>query len=130
MSVMHRDRDTGAVTERTCRLPSFNRIVPRHIRPKNTGMARRELSNFWPKGIWPANSPDLSSIENLWSINKLITSMPERTSKCIQLKGGYVTVNLCNQSFRVMPKISGISCNSCDPQSLREIPNIFSCFVK
>ena len=42
-------------------------------------MLREKIPNYWDKGIWPANSPDLSPIERDWSIlgNKLEEMKPQ-----------------------------------------------------
>ena len=42
-----------------------------HASKKAKEWLRENFQNFWPKGIWTANSPDLSLIENLWSIIQL-----------------------------------------------------------
>ena len=128
MSAIHRDRETGTVTERKL-VSDMSRAIfqqdgaPAHTSKKTQEWLRENFQNFWPKGIWPANSRDLSPTENLWSIiqttinsfepatnlktlekqlisawrhispevlDKLIASMPEGISKCIQLKGGYI----------------------------------------
>ena len=128
MSAMHRKGVTGSVLERKL-LPNMSAEIfqrdgaPAHTSKRTQDWLTRNIPHFWPKGTWPANSSDLSPIENLWSImqdklksmprptnlqilenhlilawrgispdtlDKLISSMPGRISKCIQLKGGYI----------------------------------------
>jgi hypothetical protein len=45
---------------------SPNRAHP--IQHKYSDLAKRKNPHFWSKSMRPANSPDLSPTENLWSI--------------------------------------------------------------
>ena len=39
-----------------------------HTAAVNEIWLRENVVNYWAKGIWPGSSPDLSPIENIWSI--------------------------------------------------------------
>ena len=42
--------------------------APAHNAAKTQVWCRSNLPEFWEKGVWPGNSPDLSPIENICSI--------------------------------------------------------------
>ena len=50
-----------------------------HTALRTQRMLIEKIPNYWDKGIWPANSPDPSPIEQLWSIlgNKLEEMKPQ-----------------------------------------------------
>ena len=84
---MKRRRKTGSILERSF-MPNMSKAIfqqdgaPAHSSKKAMSWLEAHVGLFWGKGIWPGNSPDLSPIENLWSIvQSKLNEMPAATNR-------------------------------------------------
>lgn len=73
LPALNRTRENGSTLKRKL-MPSMSEAIyqqdgaPAHHSRVAQQWCQNNLEHFWPKGVWPGNSPDLSPIENLWAI--------------------------------------------------------------
>ena len=96
LSALQRDGEIGGVSERKL-LPDMSSAIfqqdgaPAHTAKKTKDWLKANIPNFWPKGIWPPNSPDLSPKENLWSIMKDTISLYEGATNLRMLENQLIS---------------------------------------
>ena len=46
----------------------FKKGAGEHVSASTQSYLRQNCRNFWPKRVWPGNSPDLNPIEGFWTL--------------------------------------------------------------